>query len=104
MLVDGGLVENVPLSPLRELGANYIIGVDLNAKRQFEPPDDIIDVLMIALDIAIDNSTRLQTKNVDLLITPAVFHFSRTDTDNIKNLVKEGYDAASTMLKKLTKT
>ncbi|MBT8149398.1 MAG: patatin-like phospholipase family protein [Gammaproteobacteria bacterium] len=99
MLVDGGLVENVPLSPLRDMGANFIIGVDLNAKRQYEQPGDMIDVLMNALDIAIDNSTRLQTKNVDLLITPEVFHFSRTDRDNIEHLVSEGYKAAAPQLK-----
>ena len=99
MLVDGGLVENVPLSPLRTMRANYIIGVDLNAKRKYEKPGDMIDVLMNALDIAIDNSTRLQTKNVDLLITPEVFHFSRTDRDNIERLVKVGYKAAAPQLK-----
>ncbi|MGB5324182.1 MAG: patatin-like phospholipase family protein [Pseudomonadales bacterium] len=99
MFVDGGLVENVPLSPLPALGANYLIGVDLNAKRQYEPPHDILDVLMNALDIAIDNSTRLQTREVDVLITPEVFHFSRTDTDNVENLVKEGYETALRELK-----
>lgn len=100
LYVDGGLVENVPLSPLYDLGANFLVGVDLNAKRQYEKPGDIIDVLMNALDIAIDNSTRLQTREVDLLVKPEVFHFSRTDTDNIEHLVKEGYDATISELKK----
>ncbi|NNC54281.1 MAG: patatin-like phospholipase family protein [Pseudomonadales bacterium] len=100
LLVDGGLVENVPLSPLDELGANFKIGVDLNAKRQYEKPDDIIVVLMNALDIAIDNSTRLQTREVDLLIKPKVFHFSRTDTDNVGHIVREGYQATLSELKK----
>jgi NTE family protein len=34
LLVDGGLVENVPISPLKEMGAEPIMGVDLNAKRK----------------------------------------------------------------------
>ncbi|NNL11758.1 MAG: patatin-like phospholipase family protein [Pseudomonadales bacterium] len=100
MLVDGGLVENVPLSPLDDLGANFKIAVDLNARRQYEKPGDIIDVLMNALDIAIDNSTRLQTREVDLLIKPKVFHFSRTDTENVGHIVDEGYQATQAELKK----
>ena len=31
LLVDGGLVEIVPISPLREMGAEFVVGVDLRA-------------------------------------------------------------------------
>jgi NTE family protein len=100
MLVDGGLVENVPLSPLEEMGAEILIGVDLNARRRYKKPEDIVDVLANALDIAIDNATRLQTKKADLLITPELSTYSRTDTDKVRALAKEGYDSACTILKK----
>ena len=33
LLVDGGLVENVPVSPLRKAGAGFVIGVNLSAGR-----------------------------------------------------------------------
>ena len=32
MLIDGGVVENVPITTLKGLGAEFVIGVDLNAK------------------------------------------------------------------------
>lgn len=32
MLVDGGLTENVPISPLKEMGADIIIAIDLMKK------------------------------------------------------------------------
>ncbi len=32
LLVDGGIVENVPVTTLKDMGADMIIGVDLNAK------------------------------------------------------------------------
>ncbi|MCA1747365.1 MAG: patatin-like phospholipase family protein, partial [Bacteroidales bacterium] len=38
MLVDGGVVENVPIRTTRDLGAKYIIGVDLNAQDNIEKP------------------------------------------------------------------
>ena len=42
-LVDGGLVENVPLSPLKEMGADFIIAVDLNTNQTFRKPENIIE-------------------------------------------------------------
>lgn len=102
MLVDGGLVENVPLSPLRDLNADYLIGVDLNDKRKVRKPDDVIDVLTNSLDIAIDNATELQTEEADLLITPELTAYSRTDAKKTGALIKEGLEAATDALAELT--
>ncbi len=79
MLVDGGLMENVPISPLQNKAMDIIVGVDLNAGRKFKNPEDLIDVLLNAIDIAIDNATRIQTQKVDLLITPALSAYNRAD-------------------------
>lgn len=98
ILVDGGLVENVPISPLQELGADLTIGVDLGAHRAFRKPDDIIDVLMNSIDIAIDNATRLQTSKADIVISPELGAYSRTDSTQIGELIDEGYKAARTAI------
>lgn len=91
LLVDGGLVENVPVSALREAGADFIIGVDLNAGRHYQRPDDIIDVLANAIDIAIDNITRTQVSDAELIIAPELASYSRRDTSRIADLIEEGY-------------
>lgn len=101
LLVDGGLVENVPLTPLKDLGADIVWGVDLNAKRKYRKPDDIIDILANALDLAIDNATRLQTEEADLLIAPELSAYNRADVENLDDLIKEGYDAAREILDKV---
>jgi len=94
LLVDGGLVENVPVSPLRDAGEKFIIGVDLSAGRQYQKPQDIVDVFANAIDIAIDNVTRLQTSDADLIIAPGLSSYSRRDTSRIPELIKEGEKAA----------
>jgi NTE family protein len=101
MLVDGGLVENVPISPLKKMGVNMIVGVDLNAKRKYKKPEDLIDVLANALDLAIDNATRIQSEEADILIAPEVGTYNRTDVEKVHDLVKEGYDTAKASLNKL---
>lgn len=98
MLVDGGLVENVPVSPLKEAGADPIIAVDLGAQRSYRKPEDLIDVLINSIDIAIDNATRLQTSDADLVISPKVRAYSRTDTSRISELIDEGYKACRAAL------
>lgn len=91
MLVDGGLVENVPISALHDLGADITLGVDLNAHRSYRKPEDLIDVLINSMDIAIDNATRLQTSDADLVIAPKLQAYSRTDSKQISELLDEGY-------------
>ncbi len=93
MLVDGGLVENVPISPLGKLGADLTAGVDLSAKRSYRRPDDLVDVLVNSIDIAIDNATRLQTSEADIVISPDLRAYSRMDAGQIDKLVDEGYKA-----------
>ena len=101
MLVDGGLVENVPISPLKKMGANRIIGVDINANRKYQKPEDVIDVLTNALDLAIDNATRIQTEEADILIAPQLSAYNRTDVKKVHDLIKEGYDTANDILNEL---
>lgn len=98
MLVDGGLMENVPVSPLIAQHMDTVIGVDLNAGRKFKNPEDLIDVLINAIDIAIDNATRLQTQKADWVIAPALSAYNRTDRGHVRALIREGEAAARRIL------
>ncbi len=94
LLVDGGLMENVPVTPLVEMGADYIIAVDLNANREYEEPEDVIDVMINAMDIALDNSAKLQSEDANLVIAPELQDYSRSNPDALKDLIKVGYETA----------
>ena len=101
LLVDGGLVENVPVSPLREAGAKFVIGVNLSAGRHYQRPQDIVDVFANAIDIAIDNVTRSQTSEADLIIAPRLSSYSRRDMSRIPELIDEGYRTTEQLLDKI---
>ena len=96
--VDGGLVENVPVSPLRGLGADTIIAVDLSARRSPSKPEDLFDVLINAIDTAIDSSTRLRTEKADVVIAPQLSDFSRTALKQPDALIEAGYEACTEAL------
>lgn len=94
LLVDGMLVENVPVFPLKENGADIIIAVNLSAERKNKYPDNIIDVLLSSIDIAINDNVRSDLKIADLVIEPALSKYSVTDTSKAKEIYAEGYRAA----------
>ena len=101
VLVDGGLVDNVPTSAVRDLGAEYVIAVDVGRQRHYGKPDDLIDVLVNSIDIALDNATRLKSSDADLIIAPELSSGSRADSDRIEELVQEGYESARKQLQDL---
>jgi NTE family protein len=97
MLIDGGIMENVPISVLHKLNADPIIGVDLSAHRTYEQPDDIIDILINTMDLAIDRPT-VDHLNATSWIQPELSSYNRTDTERIEEIIDKGYDAAEIWL------
>jgi NTE family protein len=98
LLVDGGVLENVPISPLQEMGAESIIGVDLNVQHTYKKPENIIDVLVNTFDMTLINSTKIQTEEADVLITPDLSAFNLIDTDQVADLIQQGYTEAKAVL------
>lgn len=100
MLVDGGIVENVPISPLQDMGAEVIIGVDLNAKHAFEKPGNIVEVLINAFHFTLITASQASYQEADLVIQPDLGEFSRTDPNQTEGLMEAGYKETMRMLGK----
>jgi len=98
LLVDGGIVENVPIYTVKEMGADYVIGVDLNAKHEYGKPDNILDVLLNSFHFTLMASAKLQTEKADLLIQPDLSAFNRSDIDQVDDLMEQGYKDAKKAL------
>ncbi|PXX89572.1 patatin [Marinobacter vulgaris] len=99
ILVDGGLVENVPISPLAQMGAGITVAVDLSHVSRYPKPEDTFDVISNAINIAIDFSTRKQLKKADISVPLDLSRYSLTNNaDCVEELYMEGYRP---MLKKI---
>lgn len=101
LLVDGGIVESVPVLPVKEMGANYIIGVDLTVIHPKKRPENILEVLLRSFDFTIKNATQLQTEEADLHIKPDLSDFNRVDVEQRDELFEMGYKEAKRVLKDL---
>ncbi len=101
LLVDGGLVENVPVSPLKEMGAEVVIAVDLSSGSAYKKPDNFFDILMNSYQTAMLSKTKMQTQEVDLLITPNLDGFSFIDSDKTEDVIAIGYNAGKEKIQAL---
>jgi len=102
LLVDGGITENVPTSVLDDMGAGIKIGIDLNGVKKYPHPDDFMQVMGNAFDIAIDLRTRDQLKECDICLSLDLSKYSRVDnTDYIDELLMEGYIPMKRKIKEL---
>jgi len=102
LLVDGGLVENVPISPLKQRGVDFTIAVDVGANRRFQKPENIMDVIANSISISIRQSTRTQWRQADLVIAPDMTARSRVNMQQVRELAKVGYDEAMNRLGQVT--
>ncbi len=101
-LVDGGMVENVPLSPLIDLGADYLIGVSLTERYLEKEPENILDVLLRSYYFSIEKTTEIQTEKADLLIKPDLGSFDLIDPGQVEELMETGYAEARKVLSRVS--
>ncbi|MFA5991176.1 MAG: patatin-like phospholipase family protein [Candidatus Doudnabacteria bacterium] len=103
-LVDGGLVKNLPLSLLDEMGAEYKIGVNLARWRTYKKPSNLLDVMISALDIMTHKQTNQDALLANMIIEPHLEQFTASDFKKAAELITEGYRATILALPALTNT
>lgn len=92
VLVDGGLVENVPISPLESMGAGINVAVDLSHVSRYPKPENTFDVITNAINIGIDFNTRKQMKHADIAVSLDLSGYSLTNNEDcVEELYLEGY-------------
>ncbi|MDZ7797261.1 MAG: patatin-like phospholipase family protein [Candidatus Marinimicrobia bacterium] len=75
LLVDGGMVESVPISPLRDMGAEFIIAVDLNSRNKDKIPENIVEVMLRSFNIMTNTAAKFQVRKADIIIAPDLSDF-----------------------------
>jgi NTE family protein len=94
LLVDGGLVANLPISHTRDLGADIVIAVDVGADgaKFMEQPRTALGVLtqvFVAVERVVSQQ---QAPTADFIIIPRVGHIRWDQSRRADELVKIGYE------------
>ena len=101
-LVDGGIVQSVPVGAVKDMGAGVIIASQLGGVGEYEEPKNVLDVMRNAFDITLSRRTREEVKEADLVIAMDLRDFSIADnTERYDELFTIGYDTAAKELNKM---
>lgn len=105
MLADGGIVNNLPVDVLKDMGADIVIAVDIGSN--LNEQSELTSYLAIAGQL-ITHMTNTSTRNQiakmtesDILIKPNVSHIGTGSFDQIKDGLPLGFKAADALRPKL---
>lgn len=96
MLVDGGILNNLPVNVVREMGADIVIAV--NVSSPLATVDENSSVLSLAyqsIDVALVQNTISSLKKADIIITPKLEGITSSDFKKKQSLLAEGYHAVN---------
>jgi len=103
MLVDGGLTENVPISPLKQMDADIIIAIDLMKKPLPRKPKNITEVISNSFYIMLEQSRKTGNNNADVLIQPKLPTYIKTDSSSLTKMYSQGYKEGKKYIKNILK-
>ncbi len=95
MLVDGGLVENIPVKTARDMGADIVIAVNttspLHNLEELDIPWLVVDQ---TVSIPMKRLEKGMLSDADIVIEPNINNRSSIDFNNIDSLILKGYKTA----------
>jgi len=103
LLVDGGVVENLPGSVARERGADIVIAVDISQNVVNFNITNLIDVMLQAVTIISSENVKYTRKNADVIIAPAVGDVGMLDFTQKKRCMQAGIEAAQNAMPDIKK-
>ncbi|KAF1067039.1 MAG: putative NTE family protein [Pseudomonas citronellolis] len=105
LLVDGGMVDNIPVDIARQMGVDVVIVVDIgNPLLERKQLTTVVDMLNQSVTLMTRKNSEAQlaalTRN-DILIQPPLSGYSSTDFGRVPQLIDAGYRATNILAKRL---
>ncbi|MDD5655793.1 MAG: patatin-like phospholipase family protein [Elusimicrobia bacterium] len=98
-LVDGGVVDYIPIDAVKLLGADWILASITEGDYRRARPKTVLDVLEQVIDIRGAFLSREQRKQADFIIEPSVGGIGMYDTDRAREAMEQGVIAANKAVK-----
>lgn len=103
-VVDGGLVDNLPIALAREMQADIIIAVDVNASREELSADDVNSVTSMLNQLTVvitKNTVTNQLEHASLVIVPPLSELTMLDFHKVEDILEAGEIAVRANKKEL---
>jgi NTE family protein len=87
LLVDGAVVDRVPVSVVKDMGADIVIAIDVSQVKTNTEITSIYDVIMQSLDIMQMELVTYRAVDSDIMIRPSVEMYSSRAFTNIDEII-----------------
>ncbi|MBB6443725.1 patatin-like phospholipase family protein [Bacillus benzoevorans] len=104
LLVDGGVVDRIPVSVVKEMGADIVIAVDISHINKNAEITSIYDVIMQSLDIMQMELTEQRQIASDIMIRPRAEKYGSRSFTNIDEIIMIGEEEALKHITQIKKT
>jgi NTE family protein len=98
MLVDGGVIDNIPVSVARERGADIVIAVDISENVLNFNITNIVDVMLQSITIMGAVNAKARKKESDVLISPKIGDVGMMDFTQKKRCMLAGIEATQKVM------
>lgn len=102
-LVDGAVIDRVPASIVKEMGADFVIAVDVGFGNPQGRVNHIFDVILQSIDIMSRQISKSSVIQSDVLITPSLSHIGGTKFHLVEECAKAGYNATMEKMDEIKK-
>ena len=99
--VDGGLVAPVPVQFARQMGAEFVIAVDISQAPEGQPAGDTLQILMQTFNIMGQAINQHELKQADVLIRPSLVGLRSADFSARQRAIDAGKAAMLAALPEL---
>ncbi len=102
LLIDGGIVDNLPVEQVRAMGAKFTIGSDVSKRgRKSKTPENPFELLFSAIYIMQDRSAYYSSDTCDIYIRPEIAEFSAWGFKDSARMIEAGVEATEKLLPEL---
>ena len=91
--VDGGLVAPVPVRFARQMGAEFVIAVDISAPPEGNQTGDAMRMLLQTFAIMGRSINSFELRDADMVLRPRLVGFASADFSNRKRSIQAGREA-----------
>lgn len=103
-LIDGGVTDNYPIEEVRKMGADIIIGVDVQDDlKDRESLKEATRILVQIANLQMIESMQQKIKGTDIYIKPDISSFSVISFDQGKEIIAKGEEATEIFFEQLKK-
>jgi len=104
LLLDGSVVQSVPVQAVRQMGADIIIAVDVSPEmKEITEFDNILEIMARTGQMTSRALTELQLQQADIIIRPRVGQYHWSEFSEVEKIIIKGIQATKKVLPTIKK-